>query len=146
VLLALPVLPWAPHARRDRLFVDVESGAALDELVHAAPALLDAMLGARRSLFARSFKSRARSNRSGARGSRVRLLHGLTGTKADRRRRARTPDFTVQGGPTGHERLLHKRFWSGCSCVRLAGMAMVGVREIGLVRGAGGPSGLIELK
>ena len=83
----------------------------------------------------------------GARGSRIRLLHGLTGTKADQRRAGRAPPiFIRQGGPTGHERPLHKRFWSGCSRVRLAGMAMVGVGEIGLVRGADGPSGLIELR
>jgi hypothetical protein len=41
---------------------------------------------------------------------------------------------------------LRKRFWLGCSCVRLAGMAMVGVGEIGLVGRAGGPSDLIDLK
>jgi hypothetical protein len=45
----------------------------------------------------------------GARGSRVRLLHGLTGTKAVRRRRARTPIFIPQGGPAqGHDRLFRK--------------------------------------
>jgi hypothetical protein len=48
----------------------------------------------------------------GARGSRVRLLHGLTGTKADRRRRARTRFSSVQGGPVGHERLLLKRLFA----------------------------------
>jgi hypothetical protein len=45
----------------------------------------------------------------GARGSRVRLLHGLAGTKAVRRRRARDPIFILQGGPAGHGRLLQKR-------------------------------------
>ena len=35
----------------------------------------------------------------GARGSRVRLFHGLTGTKAHRRRRARPPIFIRSGRP-----------------------------------------------
>jgi hypothetical protein len=102
VLLALPVLARGPHARRHRLLVDVQARAALDELVHAAPPLWTPCSRARRSLFSRSLSRVLAATLRGARGSRVRLFHGLTGTKADRRRAGRTPRFSsLQGGPTG---------------------------------------------
>jgi hypothetical protein len=83
---------------------------------------------------ARSLKSRARSNRSGARGSRVRLLHGLTGTKADRRRRRAPPIFICSGRPDRPRATVAQTVLVGLLVCGLAGMAMVGVGEIGLVR------------
>ncbi len=57
----------------------------------------------------------------GARGSRVRLLHGLTGTKAVRRRRARTPIFIPSGWPD--------RAMNDCCTSRFRGCAFKGSGE-----------------
>ena len=71
-----------PHAGHDRILVDIEAGTSLDHGLHRP-----SLSAVRRSLFSWSLRCVLAATIVDARGSRVRLKHGLAGTKASRRHR-----------------------------------------------------------